>query len=219
MDEEKIDENRRNFLKLIGIASAIVALGGFVPTLSSIVAPSIGIESFPTLTLVDSNGNPIKASQIPENSPSIILFNYPLLNEPNFLLNLGKPVPGGVGPNNNIVAYSAICQHLGCLPPSIKFYPPGSPSINGIDSYILCSCHGSTYDPANEGKVIRGPAIYPLPMVMLNYDPSTDTLTATKMGGPVIYGHGQSGSMNVNGDLTGGSPPSGNTTVVYTLSQ
>jgi len=32
--------------------------------------------------------------------------------------------PGGVGPYKSIVAYSAICQHLGCQPPEIHFYPP-----------------------------------------------------------------------------------------------
>jgi len=217
MPDEKVDESRRKFLKIVAIGSAVVTLGGFTLTLPYLILPKIGLNSFPTLTLVDSNGNPIKASTIPVNSPTITLFNYPLLNEPNFLLNLGKQVPGGVGPNNSIVAYSAICQHLGCVPPSIKFYPPGSPPIGGLTSYIKCNCHGSVYDPANNGKVVMAPAAYSLPMCILSYDPTTDTLQATKMSGPVIFGHGTLGSNNINDDLTGGSPPTNNNTIVSTL--
>ncbi|MCL4325552.1 MAG: Rieske 2Fe-2S domain-containing protein [Candidatus Thermoplasmatota archaeon] len=207
--ENEIDLSRRKFLKMVSIGSAVVALGAFAPSLSYIVAPTIGVSEFPALTLVDSSGNPIKASTIAVNNPQIVLFDYPLLNEPNFLLNLGKSVPGGVGPQNSIVAYSAICEHLGCLPPSIKFYPPGSPPIDGYTSYIHCSCHGSTFDPFNRCSIITSPTTKPQPMVVLTYDSSTDTLQAVKMNGPVIYGH--------TDDLTGGSPPKGNTAPVTTL--
>ncbi len=210
MSNDKIDDSRRKFLKIVGLGSVIVAAGGFAPALSYLIAPTVGLTSFPTLTLVDSSGNPIKASSIPVNNPIITLFNYPLLNEPNFLLNLGKTVPNGVGPNANIVAYSAICQHLGCVPPSIKFYPPGSPSIMGYNTYIMCSCHGSTYDPADGAKIIRGPTVHPLPTCILSYNSVTDTLEATKMSGPVIYGH--------QDDLTGGSPPTNKNTIVTTMS-
>lgn len=55
--------------------------------------------------------------------------------------------PGGV------VAYSAICTHLGCtvLPNLIT---------NG---WIACPCHGSVFDPAADARVVAGPAGKPLP--------------------------------------------------------
>jgi len=163
------------------------------------------------------------------------MFNYPLNNEPNYLLNLGndsnQPVeipattvsipatgqsytfPGGVGPNKSIVAYSALCEHLGCTYPELTFYPPGvkAPTFNGpMDKVIHCSCHGSTYDPYKGAAVITGPTTKPLPAVQLKWDPDTDYLYAVTMIGPTIYGH--------TDDLSGGSPISGNSTTVKLMS-
>jgi Rieske Fe-S protein len=225
------DPSRRRFLKSLLVIAGAATIAGALPSLRYLVPPAVGLSSFPTLLLVDSSGNPIKASSLPVNSPQTFQFSYPLTNEPNFLLNLGddsgNPVeippvdvvipatgekytaPGGVGPHKSIVAYSAICQHLGCKYPELHFYPPGytAQTFNGPMSKVIhCSCHGSTYDPYQGGKVVTGPTQYPLPAVVLQWDPTTDQLYATRMVGPVIYGHAS--------DLQGGSPPSGDTTVV-----
>lgn len=50
------------------------------------------------------------------------------------------------------VAYSAICTHQAC---------PVSQWSNEKKA-MVCSCHGSTYDPKNSAKVIFGPAPLPL---------------------------------------------------------
>lgn len=49
---------------------------------------------------------------------------------------------------DGVVAYSAICTHQAC------------PVIQWSDEKkaMVCSCHGSTYDPKNSAKVIFGPA-------------------------------------------------------------
>jgi len=216
--DDIIDEEKRKFLKLVVIASVGISAGSFLPSLSYLISPSIGLTSFPTLKLVDQSGNPIKASQIPPLSPKIILFNYPLLNEPNFLINMNKSVKNGVGPNNNIVAFSAICQHLGCEPPSIRFIPNGQP-INGITNYIFCDCHGSHYDPSNAGAILTGPTTRPLPQVILNYDSQTDELYAIKMTGPAIYKYNITNFNDISQDLVGGSPPNDHVSTVYTLSE
>jgi Rieske Fe-S protein len=228
----KVDTERRRFLKTLVFLGVAAAIGGAVPIVRYLIPPSAGLSGFPELLLVDSSGNPIKASSIPVNSPQTFLFNYPLQNEPNFLINLGdennNPVPipptevsvpadnstyqfpGGVGPNKSIVAYSAICEHLGCTYPELHFYPPGYPpadTFNGpMTKVIHCSCHGSTYDPYKGGAVVTDPTRYPLPAVVLRWDPSTDRLYATKMVGPTIYSHSD--------DLQGGSPPSTSEIVV-----
>jgi len=232
LSEKKSDESRRNFLKAMVLLGGAALVGGAVPIVKYLEPPVVGLLSFPTLELVDENGNPIKASQLPVNSPQAFQFNYPLTNEPNFLINLGdennQPVqvpqaevtvpadgskyvfPGGVGPNKSIVAYSAICQHLGCKYPELHFYPPNYPpaeTLNGpMTKVIHCSCHGSTYDPYVGGAVVTGPTVYPLPSVVLQWDSSSDELYATRMVGPVIYGH--------SSDLVGGNPPSGSVTQV-----
>ena len=240
-----VNEGRRNFLRAMVAVAGLSVVVGMLRGLEVLVPPSIGISAFPKLLLVDESGKPIKASQIPINGKQIALFNYPLGNEPNVLLALGdsngSPVevppttvvipqngvsyefPGGVGPNKNIVAYSALCQHLGCTFPELTFYPPGVKAItvNGpMDKVIHCSCHGSTYDPYRGGAVVTGPSVRPLPAVNLEWDPNTDELYAVKMIGPIIYGHPgynnptQDVINNPLGDLEGGTPISGTSTIV-----
>jgi Rieske Fe-S protein len=53
-------------------------------------------------------------------------------------------------------ALSTRCAHEGC---------PVNPPVNGV---ITCPCHGSQY--ALDGKVLRGPTIYPLTRYETNYD-------------------------------------------------
>jgi nitrite reductase/ring-hydroxylating ferredoxin subunit len=50
-------------------------------------------------------------------------------------------------PEGGYVALSPICTHLGC-------------TVNVEGSYLVCPCHGSTYD--RNGTVVRGPAERPL---------------------------------------------------------
>src|SRR5918994_6051629 len=43
-----------------------------------------------------------------------VSFEYPLTGQQSLLLDMGEEVPGGVGDKGSIVAYSALCQHMGC---------------------------------------------------------------------------------------------------------
>ncbi len=245
MSKESIDEGRRTFLKSLLVVSTAAVAAGMLRGLGVLVPPEVGISSFPKLLLVSSTGEPIKSSDIPVNGQKMAFFPYPLNNEPTMILNLGDstntPVkvspttvkvpqtgttyqaPGGVGPYGSIVAFSGICQHLGCQFPELTFYPPGVKAItvNGpIDKVIHCDCHGSTYDPYAGGAVVTGPTVRPLPSAVLEWDPSTDELYVVKMIGPVIYGHPGYESPtedtveNPTGDLEGGSPLTGTTTQV-----
>ena len=53
---------------------------------------------------------------------------------------------------DGVVAYSAICTHQAC--PVIQW--------STEKKAMVCSCHGSTYDPRSSAKVIFGPAPLPL---------------------------------------------------------
>lgn len=137
------------------------------------------------------------------NTP--VSFNYPLDNEPSILVKLGQKAVGGVGPDGDIVAFSNLCQHLGCV---YGFQPPGtSPSCNASFKAIgpmgYCCCHGSQYDFLNNAAVIGGPAPRPVPAVILEVD-SSGNIYATGMSPPTIFGH-DTGSSDVSGDLQGGN--------------
>ena len=54
--------------------------------------------------------------------------------------------------SGGVFAYSAICTHQGC---TLGY----NPTANSLD----CPCHGSTFDVANGGAVLGGPAPAPLP--------------------------------------------------------
>lgn len=231
------DVSKRNFLKLMSVLAVGAAVAGSARgVLQSMIPESSGVSSFPTLLLVDSQNNPIKTSSLNVNDPNVVVFDYPLQGDPTFLLRLGDkgntdvavssvnvPIPatgksfqspGGVGPYKSVVAANAICEHLGCVPPMIHFYAPGTtipgkPDYSGAKNtgFIHCNCHGSTYDPQKGFGIVTAPTLKPLPNVKLSYDATSDTYSVVSMEGPTIYGK--------SNDLKGGSPlPSSTQTVV-----
>jgi ubiquinol-cytochrome c reductase iron-sulfur subunit len=61
---------------------------------------------------------------------------------------------------DGIVCYSKICTHVGC-PISLN---------ERTTHHLLCPCHQSTFDLADAGKVLFGPAARPLPQLELTVD-------------------------------------------------
>jgi Rieske Fe-S protein len=204
--QESVDESKRNALKLLAIGgmAAIGAGAGAAGALQLLQPPMEGLTAYPRVQLLYDDGTPVVAStyKYDYKSNGQIIFDYPLTNEPNMLLNLqslGSPAPNNPlnGPNGTyIVAYSAICQHLGCVPPYISYYPPGQcGSFNGGKAMIHCVCHGSTYDPGiadtssgGGAKVLTGPTVLPIPQIALETD-SNGYIYATNALGPPVKGH------------------------------
>ncbi len=60
----------------------------------------------------------------------------------------------------DVVAYSAVCTHQGC--------PVNAWSEE--QKMMVCSCHGSTYDPRDDAKLVFGPAPRSLPHLPLKLD-------------------------------------------------
>lgn len=162
--------------------------------------------------LVDAHHRPFKAGNL-EVGESYI-FHYPFVATPCFLINLGRAVladgplktesgreynwPGGVGPKQSIVAFSAICSHKMSAPAkSVSFinYRPGE--IDYLNEkqettegrqLIYCCSERSVYDPRHGARVLGGPARQPLAAIALDYDPGSDSLVATGTYGGEMFG-------------------------------
>jgi len=197
------DKPRRSFLKLAISISTLLLVGGIAAIAKSITnpAPSLnqltGPVTFPRVKVA-------QLSDLQLNQP--LLFNYPLDNEPNILVKLGQKAEAGVGPENDIVAFSALCQHLGCV---YSFQATGtSPKCNSsyhADSPVgYCCCHGSIFDFMHHAQVVSGPSPRPQPQVILETD-SSGNIYAVGMTPPTIFGH-NTGSSDVSSDLQGGTP-------------
>jgi arsenite oxidase small subunit len=210
-DEKKVDEGRREFLKASVVVSAALAVGGMAAIAKVAnetggdTISTTGGTTFPDYIIQDiKSGVVANVNTMTDNQ--YLTFYYPLDNEPNLIMKLGVPVEYGVGPDSDIVAFSDICQHLGCNP---GFVPKGqsplaNPSYVAPEAVMYCPCHGSIYDVTDDAKVIGGPAPYPVPRVILSVD-SSGNIHATGMEPPTIYEHGPAGSTDVDYDLQGGT--------------
>jgi len=97
-----------------------------------------------------------------------VIFDYPQVGQSSILVKMGEPVIGGVGPGEDIVAFSRLCTHMGCAIPQYQH-----------DYKILgpCPCHYSTFDLIHGGQVTLGQATQNLPQLLLSV--SEDDVFAT----------------------------------------
>jgi len=207
-DTKQPDGRKRNFLKLILTLGDAATLASFASVFKilTFVPPANAGSNVPLSWPV------IKITNVSKLDPSTPLrFNYPLVETPSVMLKLGQKAENGVGPDSDIVAFSNICQHLGCfysvLPTGTS--PPCNSSFKSSAPQGYCCCHGGQYDFVNGAKVIGGPPPRPVPQVTLKYDASTGDVYAVGMGAPTIFGHGTPGttdpSMVIQEDLAGGT--------------
>jgi len=188
---------RREFIK----ACAFTCVGASMPVLAQGTATA---RTYARARLVDSAGKPLGAKAIPANRNFI--FHYPYASTPCFLVNLGQAArpaaalktadaktydwPGGAGPGQSIVAYSAICAHKLTYPTKdISFIAyRGEPTpTSKFKQVIHCCSEHSQYDAGSGGRVLAGPAPQPLAAILLEYQPATDELFAVgTLGGEMF---------------------------------
>lgn len=130
------------------------------------------------------------------------IFGYPYLTTPCFLVRLGKSAPakgswpGGVGQDQSVVAFSAICSHKMTHPAkpishiTYRHQPISFHDASGVrqtrDGLISCCSERSIYDPADGAAVLSGPAPSPLAAIALAVD-EKGRLSATGSIGPDRY--------------------------------
>lgn len=168
MEDLKI--GRRFFLKSGGAAAAVA--GGTVIPIHNANAAAPAAQG--TTALPYPKKSVGKAGGMPINQ--VVNFTYPDASSPCYAIRMGTAVPGGVGPNSDIVAYSSYCTHMGCP----VAYDAGTRTFK-------CGCHFSIFDPENLGQMVTGQATEDLPRIKLEYDAKTDSVHAVGVDG-LIYG-------------------------------
>ncbi len=177
--------------KFLGSCAAVSGAVGF-PALSAWA--NVPPRMYERTRLVDSAGLPLRARALVAQTNYV--FHYPYVGTPCFLLDLGRPVDapatlrredgasyawqGGAGPNQAIVAFSAICAHKLAYPTRdvsfIRYQTQRSPTSDA--RVIHCCAEHSVYDPAAGARVVSGPAPQPLAAILLEYDAAKDELAA-----------------------------------------
>jgi arsenite oxidase small subunit len=148
-----VDVGRRRFLTGAGIAAAGAAA-------ASVAIPDA--KAAPAPARVDYPSNRIgNTRDLKVNEPIDVA--YPDKDAPGVLLKLGKRVPGGTGPDGDIVAYSTICPHKG-FPMA---YSKGDRTLN-------CPGHYSRFDCESGGQQIWGQATQNLAQYTLRIDTNGD---------------------------------------------
>ncbi|HZT92182.1 MAG TPA: Rieske (2Fe-2S) protein [Gaiellaceae bacterium] len=178
---ESGDRLTRRRLFVLGLGGAFGALGvALVTPLASLgpvlrIAPMFESPWRRGRRLVDENDRPWKASDIEEKD---FYTAFPEgadkedLASAVVLVRLPKgrfDLPPALAhyPADGIVAYSKICTHAGC---AISLYRAPMFQPDEEKPALVCPCHYSTFDPADGGTVLFGPAGRKLPMLPLTID-------------------------------------------------
>ncbi len=106
-------------------------------------------------------------------------FNYPDESDysENMIVKMGVKAGGGLGPDEDIVAFNYACTHQGGG--LFETYKADTKSLGA------CPLHLSTYDLTRHGILISGQAYQSLPQILLELD--GDDIYATGVFG-LIYG-------------------------------
>lgn len=150
-----VEVGRRQFLRgggsvAVGAATAIVAGAGEAQAAS----PATARVDYPSTRLAN-------VKDLVLNEPKEV--SYPDKDAPGVLLKLGKRVPGGVGPDGDIVGFTTVCPHKG-FP---LFY-------RADDRTLSCPGHYSRFDCEAGGQQIWGQATQNLPQYVLRVDADGD---------------------------------------------
>ena len=127
MDSNDRGVSRRNFLKDGGASAFGGALGAGLAAdanAATAVDTSRTVLPYPRQAVG-------AAAKMTKGTP--VNFNYPDASSPCVAVKLGTAVPGGVGPERDIVAYSTLCTHMGCP----VAYDSGTNTFKGQGSYRM----------------------------------------------------------------------------------
>ena len=161
--------SRRSFLK----GSSVAVTVPLMSTAANVQAEENSAASGST-TLEYPQTAVSKAGDLAINNA--VSFNFPDASSPCAMIRMGHEVPGGVGPDKDIVAYSTLCNHMGC-----------ATNYDTESRTFKCPCHFSIFDCEKSGQLVTGQATASLPRIILSYDNDSGEVSAVGVDG-LIYG-------------------------------
>lgn len=184
---------KRLLLTAGGAAGGALGLAALAPALST--GPWLSTDSLYDTPwragrrLVDERGRPLRADEI-ERGTFYTAFpedaRHDLIGAPLVLVRLDPeelrlPPERALWAPLGILAYSKICTHAGCAIALYRapLFEPTAPRPS-----LVCPCHYSTFDPADGGSVLFGPAGRPLPQLPLRIE-GGELRAAGNFSGPV----------------------------------
>ena len=144
---------RRQFLHGGAVAAAGAAAAAVTPSAPAAAASRARVD-YPSTRLAN-------VKDLKTDAP--VSIDYPDADSPGVLIKLGKAVPGGAGPDGDIVAYSVLCPHKGYQ----LVYHAGDKTLN-------CPGHYSRFDAEAEGQQVFGMSNQSLPKFELRVDDKGD---------------------------------------------
>ena len=135
--DKLVDAGRRQFLRGGAMATAGAAAATVVPSRTQ-AKPMLARVEYPSSRL--ANVKDLKPNQVKDIA-------YPDKDAPGVLIKLGTRVPGGIGPDGDIVGFSTACPHKG--------FPL---NYSKEDKTLNCPGHYGRYDCEKGGQQIWGHA-------------------------------------------------------------
>ncbi|MBJ20126.1 MAG: arsenate reductase (azurin) small subunit [bacterium] len=157
--------SRRRFLQAAGVGGATVAMLT-IPGCGTMLAKTTPLPSQRVASLAD----------LKVDRPMTI--TYPDPGSTCMLVKLGTPAGGGIGPDEDIVAFSLACPHMG-----MTLLGSYNAEHKGLGP---CPSHLTRFDLTRYGIVISGHATESLPQVMLEVEANGE-IYATGIRG-LVYG-------------------------------
>lgn len=148
-----VDVGRRQFLSGAGAATAAAAAATLV-TAEAKADTAAALVKYPSSRLAS-------LAELKVNEPFNV--NYPDADAPGVLIKLGQRVPGGAGPDGDVVGFSTICPHKG--------FPL---NYRASDKTMNCPGHYSRFDCEKGGQQVWGQATQNLPQYALRVDDKGD---------------------------------------------
>ncbi|MCE4226257.1 arsenate reductase (azurin) small subunit [Methylobacterium sp. C25] len=161
-----VDVGRRKFLSGAGVVAAGAAA-------TTVMAAQPTKAATPTARVAYPRSRLANLKDLKPNEPFDVA--YPDADAPGVLIKLGRAVPGGAGPDRDIVGFSTACPHKG--------FPL---HYNAERRTLNCPGHYSVFDCEAGGQETWGHATQNLPQYALVVDDKGDV--AAEGVDELIYG-------------------------------